>query len=299
MNKQEMESIRKSITDLNTILQAGYIYIMVNPGWRDKVKIGYADDLEKRRRDFSGTGFPDPSHVYAAYGVSERLEDKEIHALIDGLNPDLRYASNKEFYVMTPEHAYSILERIAKVSGTLGLLKKNPLNDAWFNDGSIGGLNPEMSEQNNSTCRSSRQDFWVKFNKYLDSIGSPFSFRGKMAEESWSESWKSVPTKTYGWKCHIGLNLLKNQNKIVVCYWMHDNKDIYDKLFTKRVELEKLAGMTFDWDRKDGKKAACISTDIPGLDFSNTSNYPALMKETVDKVVKMKDALESLDDVGK
>lgn len=134
MTRHEIDSIRKTINDLNAILQAGYIYIMVNPGWGDKVKIGYADDLEKRRKDFSGTGFPDPSHVYAAYAVPERLEDKEIHALIDGLNPDLRYANNKEFYVMTPEHAYSILERIAKVSGTLGLLKKNPLADSWFND---------------------------------------------------------------------------------------------------------------------------------------------------------------------
>ena len=53
MTRHEIDSIRKTINDLNAILQAGYIYIMVNPGWGDKVKIGYADDLEKRRRDFS------------------------------------------------------------------------------------------------------------------------------------------------------------------------------------------------------------------------------------------------------
>ena len=44
--------------------------------------------------------------------------------MIDNLNPDLRVTKNKEFFVMTPEQAYELLESIAIISGTKDKLKK-------------------------------------------------------------------------------------------------------------------------------------------------------------------------------
>jgi hypothetical protein len=97
---------------------------MTNPALRDMVKIGYAADVEKRRKQLSSTGLPYDYEVYATYETSGNLEDLKLHKMIDKLNPDLRVVSNKEFFVMTPQEAYELLENIATISGTMDKLKK-------------------------------------------------------------------------------------------------------------------------------------------------------------------------------
>ena len=63
--------------------------------------------------------------------MNSRLTDLELHRLIDKLNPDLRAIETfdgkervKEFYAMSPEDAYSLLECIAKISGTEDRLQR-------------------------------------------------------------------------------------------------------------------------------------------------------------------------------
>ena len=96
----------------------GYIYIMTNPALKDMVKIGYATDVEARRKQLSTTALPYDYEVYATYETSGNLEDKKLHKMIDNLNPDLRVSKNREFFVMTKEEAYELLEAIAVISGT-------------------------------------------------------------------------------------------------------------------------------------------------------------------------------------
>jgi len=101
----------------------GYIYIMTNPALQNMVKIGYATDVETRRQQLSTTALPYEYEVYATYETSGNLEDKKLHKLIDNLNPDLRVSKNREFFVMTPEDAYELLESIAIISDSAGKLK--------------------------------------------------------------------------------------------------------------------------------------------------------------------------------
>lgn len=102
----------------------GYIYIMTNPALRDMVKIGYATDVESRRKQLSTTALPYEYEIYATYETTGRLEDKKLHKMIDNLNPDLRISKNREFFVLSPEDAYELLESIATISGTADKLKK-------------------------------------------------------------------------------------------------------------------------------------------------------------------------------
>lgn len=102
----------------------GYIYIMTNPALHDMVKIGYSIDIEKRRKELSTTALPYEYEIYAIYETQGKLEDKKLHALIDTLNPDLRVSANREFFVMSPEDAYKLLEAIAYISETQDKLKK-------------------------------------------------------------------------------------------------------------------------------------------------------------------------------
>ena len=108
----------------------GYIYIMTNPALKDMVKIGFATDVETRRKQLSTTALPYEYEVYATYETSGNLEDKKLHKMIDNLNPDLRVTSNREFFVMSPQDAYELLEAIATISGTKDKLKKVKIADA-------------------------------------------------------------------------------------------------------------------------------------------------------------------------
>lgn len=107
----------------------GFIYIMTNPALKDMVKIGYATDVEARRKTLSTTALPYDYEVYATYETAGNLEDKKLHKMIDNLNPDLRVSKNREFYVMTPQEAYDLLEAIATISGTIEKLKRIGNND--------------------------------------------------------------------------------------------------------------------------------------------------------------------------
>lgn len=97
----------------------GYIYILINPAFPNLVKLGYTDNIESRLKTLnSNSGLPDPYTCYAYYKVKKRLTDLQLHDLIDILNPALRHSQNREFYEMSADVAYSILESISKITGT-------------------------------------------------------------------------------------------------------------------------------------------------------------------------------------
>ena len=106
-------------------MSKGVIYILTNPSFPQYVKIGYADDVKSRLKTLNDSPcIPFAFRIYATYDVEERLTDLKLHALIDQLNPNLRSIDNvdgkkriREFYAMSPEQAYSILETIAVLGG--------------------------------------------------------------------------------------------------------------------------------------------------------------------------------------
>ena len=108
----------------------GYIYIMTNPAFKNMVKIGYATDVEARRQQLSATNVPYEYEIYATYETSGNLEDKKLHKMIDNLNPELRIQKNREFFVMSPQDAFELLEAIATISGTKDKLKKVKVTEA-------------------------------------------------------------------------------------------------------------------------------------------------------------------------
>ena len=109
----------------------GVIYILTNPSFPDYVKIGYADDVEKRVKELNRSECtPFAFRIYATYKVSERLTDMKLHNIIDKLNPDLRSIDNvdgkkrvREFYAITKEDAYAIFEAIAEINSLKDNLK--------------------------------------------------------------------------------------------------------------------------------------------------------------------------------
>ena len=118
--------------------KTGVIYILTNPSFPEYVKIGYADDIDKRLQQLNRSEcIPLAFRVYATYEVNSRLSDLKIHSIIDKLNPNLRSIENfngkqrvREFYAMSPEDAYSILEAIAEIHGRADKLKRIAMDEA-------------------------------------------------------------------------------------------------------------------------------------------------------------------------
>lgn len=133
----------------------GYIYILHNEAFPQLVKIGYATDIQRRMKELQTSGVPKPFHCFASYGVKHKLADFQIHQLIDGLNSNVRYSDNREFYEMSVEDAYKILLCIATISGTSDRLVKNPYGDSYFGDSEVS----RVVEQGQGTSRGGKNDF--------------------------------------------------------------------------------------------------------------------------------------------
>jgi hypothetical protein len=116
----------------------GVVYILTNPSFPEYVKIGYADDVQKRIDSLNHSeAVPFAFRLYAYYKVNTRLSDMRLHDMIDKLNPNLRsvdtingHKRKREFYAMTPEEAYEILEVIAQMNSLeCNLIKVKPTDE--------------------------------------------------------------------------------------------------------------------------------------------------------------------------
>ena len=106
---------------------SGFVYILTNPCLEGWVKIGKADDVEKRLKDLnSHESIPFSFRAYATYEVENPLEiETEIHGLIDTIDGDLRAREQRgkgrdrvrEFFRMNPEDAYTVFERVSRLRG--------------------------------------------------------------------------------------------------------------------------------------------------------------------------------------
>lgn len=133
----------------------GVIYILTNPSFPEYVKIGYADDIDRRLSELNRTECtPFAFRVYATYAVKARLTDLKIHEMIDRINPALRSIDNvdgkkrvREFYAMSAEDAYLMFEAMAEIHGTTDLLVKIEPNKKQAEDEATANEVKEIAKE--------------------------------------------------------------------------------------------------------------------------------------------------------
>ena len=136
--------------------------------------------------------------------------------------------------------------------------------------------NTDMNES-----QKNRLEFWTQFNEVVDSKGKPFNKR-----KATTDHWYNVAIGSSD--ASISIDLVNKEHKIRVSLWISDNKDIFDALLQKKDEIEEALGFALEWNRLDNKKASYICTYIKGLDFKKQDNYPMLMEQIIDLVLKMR-----------
>lgn len=130
-----------------------------------------------------------------------------------------------------------------------------------------------------------RLAFWEQFNQVVIARGKPFNLR-----KATTDHWYDVAMGTSD--AHIAIDLVNKDGRIVVECYISDNKDLFDTLSEHKEEIEGALGYELIWDRLDGKKASRIKYRIDGLNFDDHSNYDALMNQTIDVAVKMRDTFK-------
>ena len=128
-----------------------------------------------------------------------------------------------------------------------------------------------------------RLEFWTQFNDVLEQRGKPFN-----KCKATTDHWYCVAMGTS--ECHISIDLVNREHKIRVCVWIDNNKDLFDKFFENKDQIESVLGFELSWQRLDDKKASLVATYLPDLDFKHQENYPKLMNDAIDTAIAMRKA---------
>ncbi len=136
-----------------------------------------------------------------------------------------------------------------------------------------------------SAAQEARLDFWTRFNDVLEANGKPFNKR-----KATTDHWYEVAVGTS--QGHISIDLVNKEHRVRIGLWISDNKELFDELHNKKDEIEDAFGSELVWDRLDNKKASIICTYLKNLDFKKQDNYPELMQEIIDTVVKLRDVMK-------
>lgn len=119
--------------------------------------------------------------------------------------------------------------------------------------------------------------FWKRFNEILIEHGKPFNDR-KVTTDNWYEVAIGVSEKC------VQIRLVNKEGYIGIGLYINDDKELFDSLYEKKIEIESKLGFELDWQRVNNRKVSKIIYRIPGLNFDDHSNYDDLMNDIIDKV---------------
>lgn len=133
-----------------------------------------------------------------------------------------------------------------------------------------------------------RMEFWTKFNDYAAKI-KEFTrhFNPRKASTDLCTSY-AMGSSSY----NMPVDILYSNNIIGIHLNIHDDKDLYRKLFSYKEQIEKEIGFSMDWKELPDKKASRIGVEKKFKDLKNKDNWQEQFDYTIDTMVKMKKAFK-------
>ena len=230
----------------------------------DKVII--ENQLEMSNHDHLGKIITYASGLDAKVVVWIVKEAREEHrSAIEWLNNN---TPEKLSFFLIEIHAYQIGDSLCAPKFEVVEKPNGFIKNAKTQSGS-GDYNKSQGE---------RIEFWTRFNEVLVERGKPFNVR-----KPTTDHWYDIAIGTS--EAHVSLTLVNKDGCVGVELYINDNKDLFDKLYAQKDEIDQKLGLNPEWQRLDGKKAARILYRMPGLNFDDHSNYDSLMNEMIDKAV--------------
>lgn len=142
--------------------------------------------------------------------------------------------------------------------------------------------NRKAGSQEQSRVQAARLEFWTALNEALVEKGKPFNPR-----KASTDHWYDVAMGTS--EAHLSITLLSVSGEIGLEVYINDNKELFDQFYEQAEDIHHALGFELSWYRMDDKKASRIKYIIEGLNFDEPANYPQLIDEIIDKIVRMRD----------
>lgn len=237
------------------------------------IKVIIENQLEVSNHDHLGKIITYASGLDAKVVVWIVKEAREEHrSAIEWLNNNTN--SNVNFFLIEI-HAYKIGESdpapmFQVVEQPNDFIKNNKSNNR---------------DESMNKSQSQRIEFWNQFNNVVIERGKPFNIR-----KATTDHWYNVAIGTSD--AHIDITLVNKDSLIGVELYITDNKELFDKLYERKDEIEQELGFNLDWRRLDNSKASRIVYHIKGLNFDDHSNYNELMNKTIDLAVLMRNVFK-------
>lgn len=128
----------------------------------------------------------------------------------------------------------------------------------------------EIKRQTSSSpTLQARYDYWVAFNEYAfnnAAFAKVFSRR-----KASTDHWMSLSVGSSA--CHIDLSQVRKGNNITVEWYITDDKELYQKFYSHKADIEQDMEMALDWRELPDKKASRILV-IHEADFDNKDKWP-------------------------
>ena len=237
------------------------------------IKVIIENQLEVSNHDHLGKIITYASGLDAKVVVWIVKEAREEHrSAIEWLNNNTN--SNINFFLIEI-HAYKIGE---SDPAPMFQVVEQP-NDFIKNNKSTN------RDESMNKSQSQRIEFWNQFNNVVIERGKPFNIR-----KATTDHWYNVAIGTS--EAHIDITLVNKDSLIGVELYITDNKELFDKLYERKNEIEQELGFNLDWRRLDNSKASRIVYHIKGLNFDDHSNYNELMNKTIDLAVLMRNVFK-------
>ncbi|MEF2619367.1 MAG: DUF4268 domain-containing protein [Clostridia bacterium] len=237
------------------------------------IKVIIENQLEVSNHDHLGKIITYASGLDAKVVVWIVKEAREEHrSAIEWLNNNTN--SNVNFFLIEI-HAYKIGE---SDPAPMFQVVEQP-NDFIKNNKSTN------RDESMNKSQSQRIEFWNQFNNVVIERGKPFNIR-----KATTDHWYNVAIGTSD--AHIDITLVNKDSLIGVELYITDNKELFDKLYERKDEIEQELGFNLDWRRLDNSKASRIVYHIKGLNFDDHSNYNELMNKTIDLAVLMRNVFK-------
>ena len=140
---------------------------------------------------------------------------------------------------------------------------------------------------NNSPILQARYDYWMAFNDYAfknHSFAKEFNQR-KPSTDHWMTL--SVGSSA----CHIDISQIRKYKHLIVEWYISDDKELYQKFFIHKDEIESEMGIELEWNELPDKKASRIIA-YTDTDFDNKEDWTNQFDWIMEVAVKMKKAFK-------
>lgn len=142
----------------------------------------------------------------------------------------------------------------------------------------------EIKRQTSSSpTLQARYDYWVAFNEYA--FNNAMFAKAFNRRKASTDHWMTLSVGSSA--CHISLLQVRKDNSIIVEWYITDDKELYQKFYSHKTDIESEMGMILDWRELPDKKASRIIVTHPA-EFDNKDKWPEQFEWAMDVAMKMK-----------